>query len=482
MSSKNNKQKPTSQKIVGETFCFNTLCKDIKLTQCAYDYYKNHLSELSDILTSNVLIAFDTNLLLNLYKMSNAERSEFLRFVDKNASRIIIPFQVQTEYMRHRVAHILAFQKQVSDLKDTAKTYANTVKKAYTTASTQFKQLAQNSLVKNDMPEVLPYIKSIKEYIEGNDSSQEFKDKVDELCEPLNKTLLSNINDLLKDCITEINDPVLNSLSKSCILPPLSDEEYSFINEKYYVLLDDFNKHKDSGEQNKRPYCFPGCGDRKKIKDGFDPTGDFIIYHELLAYMTKVDKDIFFLTRDVVKSDWVMTDNMPFNHYIVDTYRNTGRMLYIFNAEKFIPLTFKPILDEDDGADDGADSVGVDNLATTAATISNSEVEEFDIETIEDVENDEANEKSTSEPRLSYLRDIDEDRFLSELAAMETWARDNGDDYVTVYRFVYQRLRYKHFDFNTSKAVMRKLKSEGKIVLYKVTTNKNLCIKTAVHE
>lgn len=49
MNKKNNLRKNAVQKIqkkISEDFCFQTLCSDIKLTQSAYDYYKEHLTEL----------------------------------------------------------------------------------------------------------------------------------------------------------------------------------------------------------------------------------------------------------------------------------------------------------------------------------------------------------------------------------------------------------------------------------------------------
>lgn len=476
MNKKNNLRKNAVQKIqkkVSEDFCFQTLCSDIKLTQSAYDYYKEHLTELKDVISSDVILAFDTNLLLDLYKMSNAERCEFLKFMKNNAHRIIIPSQVEVEFMRHRLEKIEAFQNQLKNLKEQAKLYVTNLKKANKTASGQLKQLSQNSLVKNDMEDVLPLIEELRQYIDKNDTSDEFKRKLDELVEPISKTLDDNVEKLLSSSICESNDPVLQALCKTQILKSLSEEELSFIRDKYKLLLKDFNKHKVEGEYKKLPYCFPGCGDRKKINDGYDPTGDFIIYHELLAYMSREDKDVIFLTRDIAKSDWIMTDGNPFNHYIVDVYRNTQNMLYIFNAEKFIPLTFMPVIGNDEQEDED-DCIGIDE-----ETMAMKYIEEHNdkIESEKDLD-DNATDNTITRPRLPYLRDIDEGRFMYELSILESWAKNNGQGFVTVYWLIYQILRRKHFDFHTSKQMMQKLNEEGKIELYHVSGNTNLCIKT----
>lgn len=475
MNKKNSKRTMglSVQQKVCENFCFHTLCSDIKLTQSAYDYYREHLAELKDVISSDVILAFDTNLLLDLYKMSNTERSEFLKFMDNNAHRIIIPSQVEIEFMRHRLEKIEAFQVQLKNLKDQAKQFVTSLKKANKTAASQLKQLSQNSLVKNDMADVIPLIDVLKEYIDNNDSSDVFKNKLDELVEPVSKALNDNIDKLLPLSISESKDPVLQSLCKTHILKSLSEEELIFIKDKYNHLLEDFNEHKIEGENRKQPYCFPGCGDRRKVNDGFDPTGDFIIYHELLAYMIKENKDVIFLTRDIAKSDWIKTDGTPFNHYIVDVYRNTRKMLYIFNAEKFIPLTFIPVIGNNEQEDEEG-CIGVDEDSAITQIVSEDSAK---IESEEDLEENNP-EGSIEEPKLPYLRDIDEDRFMYELSIMESWAKDNGQGFVTVYWLIYQILRRKHFDFHTSKKVMQRLKDEGKIELYHVDGNTNLCIRT----
>lgn len=189
--------------------------------------------------------------------------------------------------------------------------------------------------------------------------------------------------------------------------------------------------------------------------------------------MIKENKDVIFLTRDIAKSDWIKTDGTPFNHYIVDVYRNTRKMLYIFNAEKFIPLTFIPVIGNNEQEDEEG-SIGVDEESATIQMVSEDSAK---IESEEDLK-DNKPQGTIEEPKLPYLRDIDEDRFMYELSIMESWAKDNGQGFVTVYWLIYQVLRRKHFDFHTSKKIMQKLKDEGKIELYHVDGNANLCIKT----
>lgn len=106
---------------IGEDISFQIECNDLKTTYKAYAYYKEHLKELKDIIDSDIIIALDTNLLLNLYKMSFKERSEFLRFINKNSNRIIITNQVEIEYLRHRVNYIQDLHRTLKEIKTNAK-------------------------------------------------------------------------------------------------------------------------------------------------------------------------------------------------------------------------------------------------------------------------------------------------------------------------------------------------------------------------
>jgi hypothetical protein len=109
-------------------------------------------------------------------------------------------------------------------------------------------------------------------------------------------------------------------------------------------------------------------------------------------------------------------------------------MLYIFDADKIIPLAFEPIIsDVDENEDDTTEQLSADSTDSQEANYMDGK---DDIETVE--------------VPLPYLRDISEERFLKELDISENWAKDFGDGDITVYYFIYQILRKKRFNFNTS--------------------------------
>lgn len=134
-------------------------------------------------------------------------------------------------------------------------------------------------------------------------------------------------------------------------------------------------------------------------------------------------------------------------------------MLYIFDANKIIPLAFEPIIsDVDENEGDTTEQLSAD---PTDSQETNYMDGKDDIEMVE--------------VPLPYLRDISEERFLKELDISENWAKDFGDGDITVYYFIYQILRKKRFNFNTSKKIMKGLEEKNMIEIY--LKNEKRCIR-----
>lgn len=471
-----------SHRVVDDEFCFHCHYPNITGTQNAYAYYEDHKKKQNELYKSNTPIAIDTNVLLDLYSISFKERTQFLKFINENAHRIIITSQVQKEYMDHRVDAIQSFIRTLREVEGFPKKVQDSLKQSFDSALSQLKSNGNRPIVSNDMKGVPDYIKVIREFIEQNKFGEEFLTKLDEKFAPLIESVKKGVEQSLSKAIYELNDPVLAALSKATILTDLPAEERSFLEEKFNSLLDDFNQHKQDSTQ-KELYSFPGCGDRKKIKEGRDPYGDFIIYHELLSYMWHQNKDVVYLTNDVTKTDWIRQDGKPFNHYIVDTFINTGHMLYIFNARDFTTLSFEAVAEVDPAESDDAieeNSAKEYNDQITTPPIETTQVEQGQeagqVSTVIGEENVETHNLTASEAfdesqrlslmlsslsNYSYLRDISRERFLQELETAELWANSYGDGYVNKDYFVYTILGHKRFHFNSSFKMLEELVCEG---------------------
>lgn len=480
-SEQNNQEMELRKRAIDETFCFHCHYSNIAGTQNAYSYYKDNKKQKAELYKSNIPIAIDTNVLLDLYSISFEERKAFLKFINENAHRIIIASQVQQEYMNHRTEAIQAFTRTLKEVEGFPKKVLDNLKQIFDSAVSQLKSNGNRLIVKNDMVGVEDIIKEILEFIDQNRFSEEFVSQLEAKFAPLVESVKNGVAQSMTNAVYELDDPVLQALSKTTILSDLSQEEKEFLRGIYDKLLEEFNEHKEDINK-KDQFTFPGCGDRKKIKDGFDPYGDFFIYHELLSYMWHQNKDVVFLTKDVTKSDWIKADGKPFNHYIVDTYVNTGHMLYIHNASDFTTLSFEAVAEvnpseNDDelsasttGESDKKQSTGeAQQQFTTTVTTS-----EENNQTTEQTEPDShyGNEEEDT-PRYvtnnySYLQDVSEERFLHELEAAELWAMSYGDGYVGQDYFIYSILGHKRFHYGHSIKVMQELRDKGLIEVEEV--------------
>lgn len=460
----NKAMKKTAQKLnksinIGEGFCFDSDYYSIKMTQEAIEYYNNNYPKIEDIIKNNNLyVAFDTNLLLFLYRVSVKERQEFLRFVDYNNERILIPSQVEEEFLSHRLQHIDSFRNHLKGLAKEVEEYPKKLKNSISMTIDKFKQLNNHRVICNDMPGVSTLITEMINFLNDNEFKEEFKEELEKKQTGLVEKLKDDTELFCDQYITGFKDDILKSISSCQILPRLNKNEIEFMKGKFQQCLDKFNEVKDDLNR-KDHFVFPGCGDRKKIKENQQPYGDFYIYHELLSYIYREKRNVIFLTLDVAKSDWLKQDGKPFYHYIVDAYRNTNKMLYIFDANKIIPLAFEPIIsDVDENEGDTTEQLSADSTDSLEANYMDGK---DDIETVE--------------VPLPYLRDISEERFLKELDISENWAKDFGDGDITVYYFIYQILRKKRFNFNTSKKIMKGLEEKNMIEIY--FKNEKKCIR-----
>lgn len=321
------------------------------------------------------------------------------------------------------------------------------------------------------MSEVIPLITPIADFIDSVDLPADYSTKLDNLYEPLRDKLTDTIEKLRPKYISETNDMVLKSMSKSLILESLNDSELLFLQEHYQSLLNNFNANKNTGSIEN--YRFPGVGDRGKQKQNKDPYGDFIIYHELLTFIQQKKKDLVLLTSDVSKSDWVKTDKSQYEQQIIDTYLHTGHMLYIYYIGDVLPSILEGIekfgedsLDDDFTPEEDAKEVDSEESEPSPAVV--------------DKTNEELDNKTNDEvPKLSYLRDISKERFIQELKEAEFWTNMYVDGYVSERFFVYNWIGRKHFHYNSSKVMLQQLVESGDINEYQrdVDGEQIKCIK-----
>lgn len=223
-----------------------------------------------EIRKSKHLIIFDTNVLLELYRMPANISIDVINVLEKAKNQIYIPHRVYEEYLKHR-------QKIRGDAK---KKYENVTKElSEMTRELQddiSKKIAEYR--KHNYTDVTKLQKDLFEKIEEiQDVIHDYKDK--------HATEIQlNINFLEKD---EVNKFVERLKQQGCL-----GEDISFTR-KLEILRE--------GELRYNNLIPPGFRDNEKV--GEDRFGDLFIWKDMISVAREQDSNILFVCNDT-KEDW----------------------------------------------------------------------------------------------------------------------------------------------------------------------------------
>lgn len=437
---------------INADFCFKQdLSPSIIEIQQALDAYSNKLED-EITLETETPIFLDTNVLLDYYKLSFSERKSLIKYFEENKNRLYITHQVQQEFLRHRVNHIKSYLNSVEEF---VKAYRNirseidNLKKGIIKGFDHY--LNNNRILKNDHQDLHTELKNLNETLQEKlrglfnetDLEKQLEEK-EQRIEEIKKRLEG-------DADIERKDPLLNVIATFNFLPKLDEKEIKFIQELYSKLESEYSKVKsDQNEFYKK--TFPGAGDKKE-----DPTGDLIIYHEILKFLKQSTTDAIFLTNDTEKNDWLLrkkADLVPFSHYIINTHLNTNQSLYIFQSRDKLLLTYNSIYIDDSNVTDE----GVIKSAGTEAELDNGNDNVLNV--VGRIELPES-----TYPH-SYYETITESEFLEQLKRSEIWAKRYGDGFVGVRNFVEKYLGNRGYDFQSSYKIKDELVEKGIIIEY----------------
>lgn len=450
------------RKNIDNSFHFGVKKYDLLLTNEALQYYREHQLDDDNWLyeEEGLPVFLDTNVLLDLYRTSIRARDLFITFIEKNASRIIITGQIQQEFMKHRVDKILEANRKNKSVKDELNKLVNTIENIHTEVITRLNQWDNRSDTARDLKNVRVSLAQVKKYIQDNDVSD--KDDFKKLIQDVRGYIEPDFKDLEEKLVTEENDKVLDSISKTQILETLTEAEKSFIFNLYDVLWTKALKYETRPEV-RDIYAFPGRGDHTKKDEGEDPCGDLYIYHEILAYMEEHDTDAIFLTGDVTKSDWIKANNQPYVQYIIDSYANTNHVIHIRNYREY-NFGINAGSDEIETADANENSspVNVNNVSVPEQNSKDLDESHVSQETA-NLEVIRAILQHQEESPVQYRWYISEDVFMRELRKSIRWAESYGNGYISKNFFIHDILGNKGYDIDASFRVMEKLVNSNRI-------------------
>lgn len=439
---------------MSDDFCFKTSFPSIKETQQALRQYAETSDEPLNWLKSDCKIPLfvDTNVLLDLYGMSISDRGRIVQIFDKNKERLYVPSQVETEFLRHRISRIKGLNSLVSELRNSSSRLFLDIRTSFENLTKRIEELHRNKMIQGDMYRLQTDIDTIKTLLLSTKAEEQ---KVAELHTALN-TFETKLSETIVQTYDTLNleyaDPVLDTIANANILQSLSEEDLAFLRKTYDDLKVKYSEVKST--ETKNSHAFPGCGDLSKEKKGFDPYGDFYIYHEIVKFMKQNNTDVIFLTNDVTKEDWVRKDEKPFLHYLVSTYHLTGHTLHIINAAKYLALSSTASGPIDTNEDD-IESVPTNDSETEKAPDNGAEADNQPVQ-------------ESIEFKSSYFKDITKDEFLDNLKHRLELSKDYYDGYVGEHYFIYKALGYQHYYYRTSIEVLEELIKEGIVKREKV--------------
>lgn len=275
-------------------------------------YYDPTDAEIRSLWTS-ALIVLDTNVLLNLYRVSPSARREIMGLLESQKDRLWIPYQVAVEFQRNRL-------KAMRDEHEKAKTLATSVNKAYST----FRQ-------------------SIQTFEFGERGSGEE-------VEAIMKKIAESVGKLAK---------LAGGLADGYVSPGGEDEINSFLTKllgghvgerpKDQQALD--NCYLEAAERYEVKMG-PGYLDQAKAGDRYMADGliydrqygDYLLWTQLLDHVAKEDpkpKGVLLITSDVKEDWWQDTKTAaglrPQPELIMDIRRRAGiQSFWMYTLSDFV--------------------------------------------------------------------------------------------------------------------------------------------------
>lgn len=461
--------------MVGADLTFRTRYSSIGAANTALKAYAKGIESRDEwVYEENTMPIFlDTCVLLNLYDISETERIEFIKFIQKNKDRIYISSQVQREYNRRRILSVKGFKDRVDKTKNEIQSTLSKVAATYQNEKEGITNLVNRNLIKYGMPQVASKLKELEDFLKRPAYNTELQEKLKQCSDFISQHIDDECEKCWRNADFEYIDPVQEAIMEAKLLPSLSTEEQKYIAELYKKLRGPYDALKPT-DKERETITFPGAGDKDKPVDGpIEETvawGDLYIYHEMLRFMKENSTDVVFMTRDLTKKDWIKQDHRAYVHYIVNGYEMTEHLMYILDADGVVP-TFNTIETKQEDTDE--DEISEKPIKPLSADGDSDSEITSDTPVIEGTESE--SDEHNPFPQLKWIdffewnggrgdyRLITKPLLLAELQKTTKWAMSYGAGYVGESHFIYNILRHKHYDYDSVKDVLESLISEGKV-------------------
>lgn len=287
------------------------------------EFYNNDKVDFGN-LKENVLIVFDTNTLLNIYRYSKATRDTFLEALNRVNTNIWIPYQVGLEFNLNR-------REVMAEMKTKGEGITGNIRKR----STSFVSEVKNELDKYP-------IKSIDGSAVRKKIHESFTKKVDDL-----------LKDFLDKEFVELEDLIDKKDDKMNQLAEFFDGKVgeSYTQEQIKAICDEGSKryannvppgYKDKGKTDVRVY------NDLEFESKY---GDLIVWKQIIQKAKTDEKSIVVFVTDDHKEDWwyeIKGQKIGARAELKNELRReTGADLILINTNTFLKETSEEKLNAD---------------------------------------------------------------------------------------------------------------------------------------
>lgn len=443
-------------------------------TQSALKKYTDEIGKAQN-LDSSLPIVLDTNVLLKFYRISFHEREQLKSFLEQNKNRIYITPQIEKEFLRNRNTCIEGFLKSLNDLAKRFNAVLSNIKAITDGANNVFSDVINNKIIKEDNETLYSELLAVTEEFSRRLKSLFGDDLYSRLTEKFNSAI-ETISLVKNQADIDKQDELLEIVSQFKVVGELNLEDKQLVIEKYKKLKQEFDSIPEKDKFNILSHAFPGKGEDK---DG-DKEGDFIIYHEILKFITDQDikTNVIFLTDDITKEDWLhqipgKVEYIPFTHYIINDYICTGQVVYIFPATDKLRISYDTIYSETEEKEQPneiqevcLEEVPHSKETPSEDTLEYDSSEQINYQTINKYIISSLFRNKIIESTGQESAQISTEKFISELQVSENWASTYGAGFVGKDYFIYKILKNKGYKPQDSLQVLKTLISDDKVGEY----------------
>jgi len=241
---------------------------------------------------NNSLFIFDTNILLNLYRLSPETAEEILSTLENMNGQVWLPYHVCEEFFKNRISTINEQYESYNSL-------VNHIDKYFTELKSKLESKRH------------PYLKNTGPILS----------KFEENCSEIK----SQIRLEKERCVSPCDDWILNRIETI-----YSDKIGNQLDDQKLEII-----HKN-GQKRYDKKIPPGYMDNKKETNKF---GDYIIWEEILEKADIVSKNIIFISDDDKEDWWLISKGKilsPRPELIKEFKNKSEKIFHMYNLENFL--------------------------------------------------------------------------------------------------------------------------------------------------